>query len=66
MIRRILCVLFDHDWRWAGRGLPDSASPEDYSQCARCGKDSREWWEIEDDFQCRLERLELAQRLERR
>ena len=59
MIRWILCLLFDHVWEPAGRGLPDSASPGEYSKCARCGEDSRKWWEIEDDTLCRLERLHL-------
>lgn len=51
------CAFLGHDWRWAGRGLPDSASPGDFSRCARCSKDSREPWEIEDDTLCRMERL---------
>lgn len=64
--RRIRCAILGHDWRWAGRGLPDSASPADYSKCAQCGRDSRQWWEIEDDTLCRMERMERLYRAEGR
>lgn len=51
------CLFTGHDWRVAGTGHPDSASPYEYSACARCGADSRESWEIQDDTLCRLQDL---------
>lgn len=65
MIRKLLvefalwvrCLLTSHDWKVAGTGHPDSASPYEYSECARCGADSRETWEIQDDTYCRQEEL---------
>jgi hypothetical protein len=60
--RWIFCLIFDHDWRVAGCGLPESAWPEEYSVCSFCGEDSRPWWAIEDDTRCREERLILSLR----
>jgi hypothetical protein len=57
----ILCLIFGHLPHWK-RGLPESASPGEYYQCCWCGHDTREWWEIEDDTMCRIERLELRLR----
>lgn len=59
-MRWILCLLGSHQWKIAGHGLPNSCSPgKDYFTCARCGKDSREAWEIQDDTCCRMEHIRL-------
>lgn len=65
-LKWIICLFTDHDWQPAGVGLPESASPgQTYSKCQRCGEDSREPWEIEDDTRCREERLILLSRLKK-
>jgi ribosomal protein S14 len=63
MFKWILCLFTSHDWKVAGEGLPESASAgREYSKCVRCGEDSRQTWEIEDDSICRMERIELELR----
>lgn len=58
LIDWLTCLLFGHDWKKAGVGLPDSAmAGEEYHQCVRCEADSRPTWLIQDDTECRLERL---------
>lgn len=57
-----VCLVRGHDWRVAGVGHPDSASPYEYHECARCGDDSREAWEIQDDTYCRQEQIHLKLR----
>lgn len=55
----LICLVMGHNWKVAGQGLQGSASWEEYAKCLRCGEDSREAWEIEDDTRCRMERLEI-------
>lgn len=52
------CLLFDHDFQPAGYEDHNRASWEAWEVCARCGRDSRETWMIEDENHCILERIE--------
>lgn len=59
----IKCLFTGHVWEL--KSHPQDESPwtraawEDWHVCSRCGKDTRQSWEIEDDLLISLERVEL-------
>lgn len=62
MIAWLKCLFMGHDWdvrhldeQYEG----ERASWKDYQVCLRCGKDTRQMWEIEDDTRIRMERIEM-------
>jgi hypothetical protein len=66
MILWIKCLFLGHDWETRtypkDAVLDHRAFWEDWQVCLRCGKDTRETWEIQDDNLIRMERIEMEMR----
>lgn len=66
MIAWLKCFFLGHDWERRSHpkeeGIHTRAFWEDWHVCRRCHEDSRKIWEIEDDNQIRMERIEMEMR----
>ena len=63
MIAWLKCLLLGHPWEVRSHG-PDRhpgerAAWEAWEVCTRCGADTRQAWEIQDDNEIRLERVAM-------
>lgn len=63
MKKWLTCLFFGHLWELRSHPADEAhwlrAAWEDWHVCTRCGKDSRQTWEIEDDQEIRLERVQM-------
>lgn len=63
MKKWLTCLFMGHLWETRSHGKDiechERAAWEDWQVCTRCGKDTRQTWEIQDDNYIRMERIEM-------
>jgi len=63
MMTWLKCLFTGHLWELRSHPQDESAwtraAWEDWHVCTRCGKDTRQAWEIQDDNLISLERIEM-------